>query len=316
MPCCKIRKACAEWGGKMRSTKVIGLIVLLALVWVSASLGGNHEFRGNQAQINGHTYIQREQIFGLTGTDGRGRTNLQRMEKGLAPLGTDGEPVVLHHDQQKSEGARIEVTATEHRKIKHPLKESEIDRPEFQKERVAYWKERAKAFRAASACQIQKTSTAVYSEGTRQQPKTSTDYSGYTPARSNFSESPRKSYHDPREADRQTRRGNQGCCSWHGGIARCDESQGRYVCNDGVYSPTCRCERKEPAKDRGSDYHSGYPSTHSDFSKSNPKAHHESYGISNEEEKTVHVRGYTRKDGTKVKEHWRSAPGKGKNQEK
>lgn len=33
----------------------------------------------------------------------------------------------------------------------------------------------------------------------------------------------------------------QGCCSWHGGISYCDYSTGRYVCNDGEYSPTCTC---------------------------------------------------------------------------
>lgn len=33
-----------------------------------------------------------------------------------------------------------------------------------------------------------------------------------------------------------------GCCSWHGGIAYCDTAVGRYVCNDGEYSPTCGCE--------------------------------------------------------------------------
>lgn len=33
----------------------------------------------------------------------------------------------------------------------------------------------------------------------------------------------------------------QGCCSWHGGIDYCDTSTGRYVCNDGEYSPSCTC---------------------------------------------------------------------------
>lgn len=33
----------------------------------------------------------------------------------------------------------------------------------------------------------------------------------------------------------------QGCCSWHNGISHCDSSSGRYVCNDGSYSPTCKC---------------------------------------------------------------------------
>ncbi len=30
-----------------------------------------------------------------------------------------------------------------------------------------------------------------------------------------------------------------GCCSWHGGVCGC--SNGRAVCCDGNYSPTCRC---------------------------------------------------------------------------
>lgn len=36
----------------------------------------------------------------------------------------------------------------------------------------------------------------------------------------------------------------QGCCSWHGGISHC--SNGRYVCNDGTYSPTCTCYSPPP----------------------------------------------------------------------
>lgn len=37
----------------------------------------------------------------------------------------------------------------------------------------------------------------------------------------------------------------QGCCSWHGGIDYCDSSAGRYVCNDGTYSPSCGCYVEE-----------------------------------------------------------------------
>ncbi len=333
----------------MRSAKVIGSILILAFVWVSASLGETQEFQGKQVQIsgptymqefqgkqvqiNGHTYIQRDVAFDFYGKDGKGRTNIERMEKGLAPLGKDGEPVVLHHDQQKNEGARLEVTASEHRdQIKHPLRESEIDRKEFAKERVAYWKERAREFKINSATtpgrneaenrpeseasrksvgvegvkeaarkvlsgslgvvisvavqyrkyfeQAAKTTQGLWapekkeeikqqnttpipvthSEETRKQSETSTDYSGSTPARSNFSESPGTSSPDYGDSDRESDRkahhespnveshGSQGCCSRHGGIARCDESQGRYVCNDGTYSPSCNCERKEPPK--------------------------------------------------------------------
>ena len=33
----------------------------------------------------------------------------------------------------------------------------------------------------------------------------------------------------------------RGCCSWHGGQNYCDTSTGRWVCNDGTYSPSCTC---------------------------------------------------------------------------
>lgn len=32
----------------------------------------------------------------------------------------------------------------------------------------------------------------------------------------------------------------QGCCSWHGGVAGCS-TNGRKICNDGTLSPTCTC---------------------------------------------------------------------------
>lgn len=31
----------------------------------------------------------------------------------------------------------------------------------------------------------------------------------------------------------------RGCCSWHGGVCGC--KNGRAVCCDGSYSPTCGC---------------------------------------------------------------------------
>ena len=34
----------------------------------------------------------------------------------------------------------------------------------------------------------------------------------------------------------------RGCCSWHGGQDYCDASTGRWVCNDGSYSPSCMCD--------------------------------------------------------------------------
>ena len=35
-------------------------------------------------------------------------------------------------------------------------------------------------------------------------------------------------------------KGNQWCCSWHGWLSYC-ASNGRWVCKDGTYSPSCTC---------------------------------------------------------------------------
>lgn len=35
---------------------------------------------------------------------------------------------------------------------------------------------------------------------------------------------------------------SSGCCSWHEGVAGCDEESGMLLCNDGELSPTCECE--------------------------------------------------------------------------
>ena len=62
----------------------------------------------------------------------------------------------------------------------------------------------------------------------------------------------------------------QGCCSWHGGECGC--SNGRDVCCDGSYSPTCTCH---------------------------------SAGLQLADE---YVNGYTRSDGTYVQGYMRSSP--------
>lgn len=38
----------------------------------------------------------------------------------------------------------------------------------------------------------------------------------------------------------------RGCCSHHHGVKNCDTLTGRLVCNDGTYSPTCKCEYDAP----------------------------------------------------------------------
>ena len=56
--------------------------------------------------------------------DATGRTNLQRMKDGDAPIGNDGRPVQLHHVLQKESGPMAEVrevTHTEYHRTLHGL---------------------------------------------------------------------------------------------------------------------------------------------------------------------------------------------------
>jgi len=82
--------------------------------------------------------------------DATGRTNRERMKEGLAPIGTDGKSIELHHLKQKDNGIIIEVTNDEHNKYSKTLHrykdESEIDRKKFEKWKRKYWKQRAKDF--------------------------------------------------------------------------------------------------------------------------------------------------------------------------
>ncbi|MMZ69163.1 Ribonuclease YobL [compost metagenome] len=81
--------------------------------------------------------------------DELGRTNLERMEKGLPPQDSDGKSYQLHHIGQNADSPLAELTQGEHmgggnNKILHDVtKESEIDRSDFKTERIDHWKQRA-----------------------------------------------------------------------------------------------------------------------------------------------------------------------------
>ena len=96
---------------------------------------------GNDALIN--TEIDLDQ------TDSLGDTNLERMEKGKAPLDANGKPIELHHVGQKADSPLAELTHAQHMEggnntiLHDTTKESEIDRGAFGKEREAHWKARA-----------------------------------------------------------------------------------------------------------------------------------------------------------------------------
>ncbi|MCK9337703.1 MAG: HNH/ENDO VII family nuclease [Arcobacteraceae bacterium] len=80
--------------------------------------------------------------------DAMGRTNLERMEKGLAPLDEKGESYNLHHVGQKNDSPLAELKNGTHKSEYSTLhdtsiKESAIDREGFDKERANHWKARA-----------------------------------------------------------------------------------------------------------------------------------------------------------------------------
>ncbi|MBO0664578.1 HNH/ENDO VII family nuclease, partial [Jiella sp. CQZ9-1] len=63
--------------------------------------------RWSKKEVNGRTVYQRDDLIDPEKLDGEGRSNLQRMRQGLAPIGSDGHPMELHHMLQQ-EKTRID----------------------------------------------------------------------------------------------------------------------------------------------------------------------------------------------------------------
>ena len=99
-------------------------------------------------QVNGKDVLLRTDID-YDKVDIFGRSNLERMQLGLAPLDSEGKPIELHHIGQKQDSPLAELSRDEHRGkgndnvLHNKLKESEIDREDFDKERQDHWKARA-----------------------------------------------------------------------------------------------------------------------------------------------------------------------------
>jgi hypothetical protein len=108
-------------------------------------------YSGLKIKFAGNDFIKRDELFYPKKTDGAGRSNVERMREGLAPLGKDGNPINLHHMKQQNNGIIVEASHTEHKDNSgswHRYSRiSEIDREKFNyRTRPAYWKERSKDF--------------------------------------------------------------------------------------------------------------------------------------------------------------------------
>ncbi len=110
---------------------------------------GNGKGGSVTINVNGKTVVTDNSTFDPYFIDKQGRTNIQRMEQGLAPIGTDGKSVNLHHIDQTNSGPVMEITATEHQQnysILHSnlgQSPSQINRAEFNIWRKGYWEWRS-----------------------------------------------------------------------------------------------------------------------------------------------------------------------------
>lgn len=100
--------------------------------------------------INGKPCLIRNDID-MEQKDHKGRTNRERIEQDLSPLGKDGRPIELHHIGQKPDSPLAELTFQEHHSdgnfnILHEKKETEVHTKENENkwadERSEHWKAR------------------------------------------------------------------------------------------------------------------------------------------------------------------------------
>lgn len=116
---------------------------------VGSSVPGDHSGQYRTMSFRGITFYCNDGAVDIEQTDGQGRSNLSRMEQGLAPVGADGLPVNLHHMQQSATGTVMELPETVHSQNHRQLHvntsdiPSGINRSTFNTLKSAYWKRRA-----------------------------------------------------------------------------------------------------------------------------------------------------------------------------
>jgi len=110
----------------------------------------------SRTDYNGQRIYQRDDLVNpdyVSPADKYGRTNLKRMQQGLAPMGPDNKPLNLHHMLQTQDGPIAEVTHSMHFGNYNQLHwkagtkiPSGIDRDAFNAWKSQYWKDRAAGF--------------------------------------------------------------------------------------------------------------------------------------------------------------------------
>ncbi|MGO9570619.1 MAG: HNH/ENDO VII family nuclease [Desulfomonilaceae bacterium] len=140
--------ATKKYGPKaLDATKKYGTQAVDAAKDSGKGIAGFITVEASRAVFKGKEIIKRNETFNPHSKDATGITNVERMQKGKAPLGTDGNPVQIHHDKQSGRGTLFEVTAKEHKAIPVDRTKggglSPDERKEFNSWRPEYWKQRA-----------------------------------------------------------------------------------------------------------------------------------------------------------------------------
>lgn len=102
------------------------------------------KYWGTRTEFRGVRVYQRNDLIDPTIVASTGRSNLQRMERGLAPIGPDGKSLQLHHMLQTESGPIAEVTNTFHSEYRQTIHINPrsipggIDRSAFDKWRAEF----------------------------------------------------------------------------------------------------------------------------------------------------------------------------------
>ncbi|NBI31101.1 hypothetical protein ERL59_19395 [Chengkuizengella sp. YPA3-1-1] len=120
--------------------------------WAATAFKLERKFWNMETIFNGKKVYQRDDLIDPNYVDEFGRTNLERMQLGRAPIGPDGKSINLHHTIQTDDGPIAEVTQSFHFDnfgtihINPNTIPSGVDRKEFDKWKKQYWQNRALDF--------------------------------------------------------------------------------------------------------------------------------------------------------------------------
>ena len=145
------------YGDTMASMVGLGMLKRLKILSKNIDFLNENTLRRywkREVEFDGKKVYQRDDLFDPNWVDDKGRTNLERMKKGIAPEGVDGKSVNLHHTTQADNGPIAEILDTMHKEYEKLIHvnipkadfPSGINRPKFNKWRDSYWRARARDF--------------------------------------------------------------------------------------------------------------------------------------------------------------------------